>query len=419
MEGHFVRTFFALVFLFALTFLSFTPRQDYELLIIGLLFAFGAWFGLMKGRAGLLLIISIATLARLVFFKHLPLLSDDYYRFIWDGNLLLNGINPIGKIPVQTKLDSPLSGLLLTEMNSRDYPSVYPPLHQVGLAFGAIFGSPESRVNGMRLFIILCEAIGFFYFARFSRERLSLYSVYLLHPLVILEGVGNVHFEGALLPFLAIALDRAEKEKPIGGGLWLGAAIITKLNPLMLLPAFWNHFQRRKKLIFGIAVSAFCFVAFLPFIGGLIDSFSGFDLYFRKFEFNASLYYLVSELGKQAFGYNPISILGPVLGLIAGSLILFLAFRPIALAEKALLTYLVFFALSTTVHPWYLIPLVFLALITDRQAILVWSFTTFFSYTHYLGELAPKFPWIIAEYMTLLLALVYSYRKKPIQLFRG
>jgi len=419
MESRLLKLGFAAVFLFALSFLSFTPRSEFDLLLIAVFFSFASWYGLLRSNLRIFTLVVLAVLGRLVFFKNLPMLSDDFYRFIWDGNLLLHGVNPIGKIPIDTSLDSPSANLLLTEMNSPDYPSIYPPLHQLGMAFGALFGSPESRVNGMRLFIITVELIGLLYFLRSSRSRLSIYLFYLLNPLVIVEGVGNVHFEAALLPFLAIGIDRAERAKPVGAGLAVGMAILTKLNPLIVVPAMAKSFSKRRSLIFVLSITAIFTLAFIPFMSGLSDTFSGFDLYFRRFEFNASLYYIFSEAGQFFLGYNPIAFLGPMMGLLSAVGILIIAFRNIPLGEKALLSYLVFFFFSTTVHPWYLIPFVFLALYCDRKVLLIWSFTAFFSYSHYLDQLEPKYPWIIAEYVSLLAAMIYSYRTAPNQLLRG
>jgi hypothetical protein len=284
------------------------------------------------------------------------------------------------------------------------------------MAFGAWFSAFLSQVNGMRLFIVFCEGLGLIYFWRYSKAFLGLYALYLLNPLVVVEGVGNIHFEAALLPFLAMAIDQARLNKPNGASLGLGMAILLKLNPLILVPAFLKEKNGwRMALVAGLIVV----LGFLPFIGGLLDSLSGIDLFFRSFEFNASIYYILSEIGQAIVGYNPVSILGPVLGVVSAMLMLGIGFSQVKLKEKALIIYLIFLLCSSTVHPWYVIPVVYLSLLTDRKAILIWSFTAFFSYSHYLEVLEPKYIWLIGEYALLFVAMIYEYRRQPVQLFRG
>jgi len=406
----------AAIYLFAIIFVSFTPRQEFELLLIGLAISFSVWYAFLTKEPKLSFILVLALLARVSFWMQVPRLSDDFYRFMWDGYLTLEGINPIGKIPTDTNVDLPFGGRLLDQMNSRDYPSVYPPLHQVGMAFGALFDGFLMQANGMRIFILFCESLGLLYFLRYSKTALGLYGLYLLNPLVVVEGIGNVHFEAALLPFLAIAIDQTMRGRSVGGAISLGVAILLKLNPLILIPAFFKEKKGWRIMLFtGLVVV----LGFIPFMAGVFDSFAGIDLFFRSFEFNASIYYLLSEMGKAAIGYNPVAILGPAMGVVSATLILVVGLSRAGLEEKALLAYLIFLLFSSTVHPWYIVPVVYLSLLTDRKAILIWSFTAFFSYSHYLGVLEPKYNWLSVEYLLLFVAIVYEYRRRPVQLFRG
>ena len=41
----------------------------------------------------------ISVLFRLVFFSAIPNLSQDFYRFIWDGRMILEGLNPYLSLP--------------------------------------------------------------------------------------------------------------------------------------------------------------------------------------------------------------------------------------------------------------------------------------------------------------------------------
>jgi len=416
MRQLFINSLYSILFLFGLFFVSITPRQEFELLLIGVFFSFSVWTILLKKPVRHLLLAILAIGGRLLFYWELPLLSDDFYRFIWDGRLLLDGVNPIGKIPLKTDVLVPNAALLLDNMNSPNYPSVYPPIHQLGMTFGAMFNGLSAQVNGMRVFIFLFETSGFIYFLRRSANELKWYLFYLVNPLIIIEGTGNVHFEAALLPLVAIGVHQIKSSQVWLAGLSMAGAVLIKLNPLMLIPAFWTQVKSMRFIIFNALV---IFIGFLPFLSGVIDSLNGIDLFFRSFEFNASIYYLVVELGEWLIGYNPISTVGPVLALISLTLILLISFGKDDLQDKILFVYLVFLLFSSTVHPWYIIPVVFFALSAQRLSISLWSFTVFFSYTHYLDVLEPKYPWLIAEYLSLLIVIIYEWRKKPLQLFRG
>ncbi|MCH2216042.1 MAG: hypothetical protein MK086_12810 [Flavobacteriales bacterium] len=408
--------FFAVVFLTSHFLISITSRGDFEILLISIFFAFTAWVAMLRESTSIRRILPLALVARFVFYWNLPMLSDDFYRFIWDGSLILDGLNPVGRIPLDTTAEVPNAQLLLDTMNSPNYPSVYPPLHQLGMTFGSLFSGLNAQVNGMRLFILVFEILGFWYFFKKSPQHMKWYLLYLINPLVITEGTGNVHFEAALLPLVAIASHQIGKKQIVGTALSMAGAILIKLNPLMLIPAFWSEVKSFKFVaINGLIV----LLGFLPFLSGFNESLHGIDLFFRSFEFNASIYYLVSEIGKSILGYNPISVVGPLLALVSLTLILFISFGKDKLYDKILFIYLIFLLFSSTVHPWYIIPVVYFSISAGRQLIAIWSFTAFFSYTHYLGELEPKYPWLIAEYVFLLGAIICEWRKRPLQLFLG
>src|SRR5436190_18183056 len=73
-----------------------------------------------------------AMIIRFVLLASWPSLSDDFYRFVWDGRLMNAGFNPFTSIPADMVLRG-LPGLdqnLFEELNSKNYYSVYPPVAQ-------------------------------------------------------------------------------------------------------------------------------------------------------------------------------------------------------------------------------------------------------------------------------------------------
>lgn len=370
--------------------------------------------------------------SRLPFFFNLPQLSDDFYRFIWDGMLLFNGLNPMGRIPVDqvvNNLNDPgFADLLLANMNSVHYASVYPPFHQMifGISYFLAGSNLLQGVNTMRTIILIIELAAFvILLVRRPTKEQNYFFAYLLNPLVIVEGVGNIHFEAVALPFIAMALIDYSKKWYLRSAIPWAGSILIKLRSAILAPVLFFRFPKRKKLPFAIATFITLFVFFAMFEQWTVfaNADKGIGLYFANFEFNASIYYLLRNLLEPYVGYNPIAILAPVLAIIALVSIVFVSYkrRNSDIFELSLVVYLIFLLFATTVHPWYIIPVVYLAIRSGRQYILIWSFVAFLSYSRYLGDGEPKWNFIAIEYLVLFAAIfMEGYRRKWLQpAFRG
>ena len=110
--------------------------------------------------------IWIAIIARILLIYGLPLLSDDVYRFIWDGILWHEGINPLIDTPRQLMESGMVEGahyeVLLLSMNSPDYHTIYPPIHQFIFYLGTFSYSNIGAATLMRAIIILSEVCTLF-----------------------------------------------------------------------------------------------------------------------------------------------------------------------------------------------------------------------------------------------------------------
>jgi len=359
---------------------------------------------------------------RIPFFFNLPELSDDFYRFLWDGMLLNEGINPWGRIPLQEEIlnfrNPEFAKSLLENMNSPGYASVYPTISQVFFG-GAYFLAGASLLNGVNIIragIVLVE-LSFYLFMVFRnpKERRAS-SVYLLCPLTVIEGVGNLHFEAVAVPLMVIALSEFIPSRYYRVAIPWSVSIATKLVPLILGPLLFFKFPRRRRYAF-LLVSGLSVILLFGIIQpwkAISKMGQGLGLYFQSFEFNASIYYLARGLLEPAFGFNPIAVIGPVLGGISALLILYISYarRKANITELALVVFTIYYLFSTTVHPWYLLPIVFFALGSGRNYILIWAYLVWLSYTHYLGELGPKWWAILLEYTALAAAIILEAKKK-------
>ena len=95
------------------------------------------------------LLIGVALGLRVCLLPLAPTLSDDGYRYIWDGAVQVqNGWNPYAETPrehVARGFEPPVP---LEALNSPDYPSVYPPVSQLVFAFSAWAGGRGLGARG-------------------------------------------------------------------------------------------------------------------------------------------------------------------------------------------------------------------------------------------------------------------------------
>ena len=149
-----------------------------------------------------------------------------------------------------------------------------------------------------------------------------------------------------------------------------------------------------KLVLFGMIVVFVNIILFIPFVStDLVNSYTGtIGLWFQNFEFNASLYYIARAIGYTFRGWNEIAVIGKIMpALTCVFLIIITFFRknrsPKQLISALLLGLTCYYVTTTTVHPWYLAPLVLLSVFTTYRYPLVWSVVIVLSYNAYGNEL--------------------------------
>ena len=184
----------------------------------------------------------------------------------------------------------------------------------------------------------------------------------------------------------------------------------------MFLPLLFRYFVKSSSdLNFGKLVSYYIIcistviISFLPFYSAEVVSnfLSSIGLWFGKFEFNASIYYIIRWIGFQIRGYNIIETVGKLLPIITILIILGLTFFRKYHNTRQLLTNMLFavtayLLMSTTVHPWYLaIPLI-LSVFTEMKYVIVWSVVVMLSYYAYSNPEYQENLWLVTlEYITV------------------
>ncbi len=413
--------------------------------------SYGACFGIYgwvvwrerKSAQNLRWYISLGILLRVILLFNLPNLSDDFYRFIWDGRLVAAGWDPLAHVPrwfMENQVQVPgLTPERFARLNSPDYFTVYPPLCQAVFA-GAAWLSPASdwgAVVWIKVFLLLSEIGNVWLLSNPtpgpspegsgvgsplpSGEGPGVGLLYALNPLAILEITGNCHFEGAMIFFLLLGLRVMEKGKTALGAVSWALATAAKLLPPLWLPLIWRWLGWRRGAAFVLLFAACCalFLAMPLRWTYLPNLLSSLQLYFRQFEFNASLYYLAKSIGWWIFEKNIGRGVGPFLGVLTAAAVLALAFfkvkkqapMPVLLSAMTLAAS-IYLIDATTVHPWYVTVPLALGIASGWRFPIVWSGVAALSYSHYAGgSFQEKYAWIAFEYLAVVVVLLWEIRR--------
>ena len=357
--------------------------------------------------------------------------------------MMLKGLNPYlhlpetfinqGYAPINqaTELYSGMGAL-----NGSHYTN-YPPINQLNFFIAALFNNSSiiGSIIALRLQIILAD-IGIIYFGKKILEKLKLpvhnIFLYALNPFIIIELTGNLHFESVMLFFLVWSLYLILQKKWSLAALIFSLSVAVKLIPLLFLPLFYQWFTKDEKrkgilnfLSFGAIIIGINMLLFLPFLSSdLLDKYlSSVGLWFQKFEFNASLYYIARALGTLFRGYNEIAIIGKTTPVIVVIFLLIITlFRknksPQQLITALLIGISFYYFTTTTMHPWYLTTLVILSVFTNYRFPIVWSVVIVLSYQAYANIPWKENLWLIAlEYLVVygfLLWEIIQIKKKSL-----
>jgi len=357
-----------------------------------------------------------------------PNLSDDYFRFYWDGLLNVQHISPYAYLPADL-INSGLAerfGLpdgLFEKLNSPKYFSVYPPLLQWLFMAAAFVAGPNNLllfVVLLKCFILLFEAGSIYLILKileYIRQPVYYVLLYALNPLVILELTGNIHFEAALIFFALLAFYLLyTKKRLVFSAFAVAGGIASKLIPLIFLPFFIKRLGIKRLIKYGLLILVGFFMISIifidpPIIKNLLESVG---LYYNKFEFNASFYYIFRSIGYQIKGWNMIATIGKYTALATFFGILLMALFERGKSLNSLVKYALFaltfyLLLANIVHPWYVATLVAFAAISNFKYPILWSWLIGLSYFAYSNaDYSENLYLIFIEYAFVVGLMVYE-----------
>ena len=384
------------------------------------LYLVATWLVLRRAgndRGALAVVVGFGLLFRLAALPTPMVLSSDASRYLWDGRVQRAGINPYRYPPAAPELAALRDDATYPNINRPTKPTVYPPGAEV--LFAAVTTLAPDSLLGWRLFLLGCDVATATLLLRLLHRMgrpPGAVIVWAWAPLAVFEGVQAAHLEPALVPLVLVALLWRQTGRMGAAGAALGAAILLKLYPVVLLLTWWRRGDRRFPLACLSVVASGYLIYTMPVGVGVL----GFlPEYFSSAEdFNVGLRWFLTEgIGLGGDGLSREVVRGSVMLLLFGALLAALLWIRRNLEEgaegvfaagfSAVAAYLLL--VPTALHAWYVLWILPFLAVAPSPGWLWLTGAVTLSYLKYVGgaevpfwaralEFFPLYGWLVWQW---------------------
>lgn len=286
--------------------------------------------------------MAFAVILRVIMLLAPPTLSDDIYRYRWDGKVQASGRNPYAATPADPRLEE----LRDDEWAQINYPrirTIYPPLAQ------GLFAITYSLHHSLKAFqivaalgdlLVIILLAGLLQALRAPPWQLALYA---LHPLPVVEFAGSGHFDAWVMAAVVGAFLAHVHHRAMLSTLLLGAGVLLKTWPLLLVPLFLRHRPRWHITVIAALVGTGYVLYYDP---GMLQPWLD---YTGRWRFNDGVFWLLHALT------GSLELAKAMAAGIGALLLLLLWRRDRGAVRGGYWLLLGFILLMPTVHPWYML----------------------------------------------------------------
>ena len=343
--------------------------------------------------------------------------SDDVYRYQWDGWLLSNGVDPYSVVPSDPRVAHlvTLSGdrVLPAELPYNTMKTIYPPGAQLLFASISVFVGTDLFWWNMIWLLLIAVMLGVIIRSlEHDVHHRTLALLVVASPLMTLHGFADIHLDILVAGVMAAAFIAVRHNLFFVAGLLLGEGIALKYVPLIALAyLLWSHTPRERWQLLGGAAVVVVLTS-LPFLGS--DLIGNFPVFAAHWKANAGAYVLVRELVDSEFARMVCAAIG-----IAFAAIVWLRFRQHT-AFATGLTMVGLLLMSPVTHVWYLLPALLLTPFAPLRSVIVWTVTSsvyivFAAGYAANGEWVEEPVWLFVEFAPVWVAFGVDMWKGPMK----
>jgi len=382
---------------------------------------------------------AVAILIRLLFIPSDPVLSDDVYRYLWDGRVNAAGINPYQFTPESSELYSLRDKEVYPNINFPDIATVYPPLAQFYFLINDWIG---GRVVTWKFILLIMEVLVWVLLIRllnfFSINKSRVF-IFIYNPLLIIETYQGGHLEIIGVFFFWLALYEFYNRRDWRSISFYTFAVLTKFLPLFSgIALLWKHTSRKIILMLGIAL-----VLLLPFsLSGTIPL-PGLFSYLNRWEFNGAAFQFTVSIFKMlqfpefkwmtldlsghsetfhigtGYYYKILAVLFFIL-LVVDQLNKFrptARFYTISYIQAGFVFTGAILLLTPTLYPWYIIWILPFLIFIPNFSWILFTFLIQFSYfilkRYSMSGIWEESVWVLMlQYVPFYLLLIFEYLDK-------
>ncbi len=252
----------------------------------------------------LLILVGGLSVCTLHAFMVAPVFSDDLYRYLWEGKVILSGSNPYVFPPSSPFLEElAASSQAHPYVNNPDISAIYPPLAQYVFVWTVnLFG---ESVQFIRFIFVVLLYLYFLPFAlHWAKGRFPTGRVYslLLLPLIPIELGVSGHLDILVACGLALYLsqfDRMKKGNPdaiLLCALGFAITVVSKIVPLVLVIHAMRNLSGWKTWFSFALTTLFIILTFhIQFWRAGSDLFHALGIYNKVWEHNGFIYPLILD----------------------------------------------------------------------------------------------------------------------------
>jgi alpha-1,6-mannosyltransferase len=370
------------------------------LFLAGLLYLAGVYLvdRYRPGTLALILVLAASVLFRVALLPADPAISDDVYRYQWDGRVQRANLNPYEVFPAMAEVAA-LQDHQHPLKTGTTTPTVYPPLSEL------VFRAVETVAGYKRLFTLFDLGSIAVLLALLAHYRLSLpcILVYAWNPGIVISFALSGHLDSMAIFTLLCAFLFLAYKRPKLSLASLALSVLSKFFAVALLPVFLKKTKLAGAWIFGAVLLA----AYVPFLGAGAHLLKGLSNFSRDWENNDSAFRLIRVIipSKQS---AELVAAGIVLALLA-----YVMIRRLPPLDTGLILTGGILLVSPNAFPWYFTWLVPYLCFFPKPSWLLMSVTSFLGYApvvpYAAGQAFRDSPFLLAaEYLPVYALLAYE-----------